>query len=186
MAELTGHEDALFGCSGTMTNQLALRCWLRGALESVVLDARAHIHKYENAGIAYHSQAGVTTVRPRAGSSHLTLDRIRANIIDDDVHCAKTRVVALENTLNGGIFDLEEIKRIADFTKQRDLILHCDGARLWNASAETEIPLKDWCAPFDTVSLCLSKGVGAPVGSILVGIYFNAATGICTDLSSIL
>jgi threonine aldolase len=89
--------------------------------------------------------------------------------MEEDVHCAATRVIALENTLNGSIFSLDEIRRIGEYTRQHNLILHCDGARLWNASAETGIPLSEWCKPFQTVSLCLSKGIGAPVGSIMVG-----------------
>ena len=163
-----------------MTNQLGLRAWLRGALQSVLLDSRSHIYKYENAGVSALSQAGMTPVSPDSWMGHLTLDRVRANVIHPDVHCAQTRVVALENTLNGSIFPLDHIKEISGWVRAQKMpsynagrderiIMHCDGARLWNASAETGLELKEYGRHFDSVSLCLSKGIGAPMGSVLVG-----------------
>lgn len=100
----------------------------------------------------------------------MTLEAVKNHIVDEDIHCAATKVIALENTMNGGIFQLEEIERISDYAREKGLIMHLDGARIWNASAETGIPLREWCKYFDTASLCLSKGIGAPIGSILTGI----------------
>ncbi|KAI3636581.1 hypothetical protein MIR68_005270 [Amoeboaphelidium protococcarum] len=169
MAKLTGHEAALFCVTGTMTNQLAFRSWLTGALQSVLLDSRSHVWKYENHGIAYHCQAGTLPVAPDSKTGHLTVERIAANVLGEDVHQAKTRLVSLENTLSGSIFPFDEIQRIREYCTEHNLILHCDGARLWNASAATGISIEQYCTQFDSVSLCLSKGIGAPIGSILVG-----------------
>eukprot|EP00158_Paraphelidium_tribonemae_P007010 Partr_v1_DN28070_c1_g3_i4_m56814 putative Aldolase len=153
-----------------MTNQLAIRCWLDGPLQSVVLDSRSHIYKYENAGIAYHSQAGCTPMAPLAGVGHLTADQIRARFVrGGDIHYASTRMICLENTLNGGLFPLDEISRISSMARQNGLIMHLDGARLWNASAETGVSIKTYSQHFESVSLCLSKGIGAPIGSVLAG-----------------
>lgn len=185
MARITGHEAALFAPSGTMTNQLALRTWLQGGLQSVLLDSRSHIYRYENAGIAFHSHCGTTPVNVESAGSdpHLTLGDITRNLISTDIHHASTRVISLENTLNGSIFPLESIRKISDWIRaernsstpslfpksSNDMVLHLDGARLWNACAETATELSDICKHFDSVSLCLSKGIGAPIGSILVG-----------------
>lgn len=135
---------------------------------SVLCDARSHVFNYECGGIAYHSQASVSPVVPKNGH-HLTVEDITSNLITDTLCSPVTKVVSLENTLNGTIMPLEEIKRIREFTKQHGLKLHLDGARLWNASQETGIPLHEYGQYFDTISVCLSKGVGAPIGSILAG-----------------
>lgn len=112
----------------------------------------------------------VKTVSPSNGV-HLTLDDVRANVVleDDDVHSCPTRVISLENTLNGSIMPLDEARRISDFARSHGIRVHCDGARLWEAAAAGAGALPELCEPFDTVSLCFSKGLGAPVGSILVG-----------------
>lgn len=168
MVKLTGHEAALFCVSGTMTNQIGLRTLLTQPPHSVLCDVRAHVHCHEAGGIAYHSQASVTPVLP-ANGHHLTVDDVKANVLTEDVHYAPTRVVALENTLNGTILPLDEIKRIRKWTQENGIKLHLDGARLWNASAETGISIKDYAGQFDSVSLCMSKGIGAPIGSVLLG-----------------
>ncbi|KAI9363937.1 pyridoxal phosphate-dependent transferase [Zopfochytrium polystomum] len=168
--ELTGHEAALFCASATMSNQLAIRSLLGAPPHSVVCDKRAHVFQYEASGIAYHTGASVFAVDPKTGSSHLTLDVVeKACVLDDDVHHAPTKLVCLENTLHGEIFPIDEIRRISEFARKNGLKMHLDGARLWNASVATGISLREYCKEFDSVSLCLSKGLGAPVGSLLVG-----------------
>ena len=95
---------------------------------------------------------------------------MKANVIlDDDVHYAATRVISLENTLNGTILPQSEIRAISAFARSEGIAMHLDGARLWHVVAETGHPLAELCEPFDTVSLCFSKGLGAPIGSCLVG-----------------
>lgn len=168
VAKLLGQESALFCVSGCMTNQLGLRTLLTQPPHSVLVDARSHIFNYECGGLAYHSQASASPVVPRNGH-HLTVEDIASNLITDTLCSPVTKVVALENTLNGSIMPLDEIKRIREYTLSRGLKMHLDGARLWNASAETGIPLHEYGQYFDTISVCLSKGVGAPIGSMLVG-----------------
>ncbi|KAI8980860.1 pyridoxal phosphate-dependent transferase [Pilobolus umbonatus] len=167
VAELLGHESALFCASGCMTNQIGLRLLLIQPPHSVMVDARAHVYNYECGGIAYHSQASISPVVPRNGH-HLTVEDVSINMISDTLCSAVTKVISLENTLNGTIMPIDEIRRIREFTQEKGLKLHMDGARLWNASQATGISLKEYGQYFDTLSLCVSKGVGAPIGSLLV------------------
>lgn len=188
MADLLGKEAALFCVSGTMTNQLGLRALLSAPPQSVVCDARAHVHIHECGGLGYHSQAMVIPVMPKNGA-HLTAEDVEANINTDELCGAPTKgkadvfisvlmysqtsslltVVSLENTLNGTIMPYEEIKRIRAVVDKYGIKLHLDGARLWNASAATGVSMADYGKLFDTVSVCLSKGAGAPIGSIIAG-----------------
>ncbi|KAI8379279.1 pyridoxal phosphate-dependent transferase [Radiomyces spectabilis] len=168
VADLCGHEAGLFCASGTMTNQLGLLTHLRCPPHSVVCDSRAHVFLLEAGGISFHARASVSPVIASNGV-HVTKEEIEANVIAKDLYSAPTKVVSLENTLSGMIFPLSEIRRISDMARHRGLAMHLDGARLWNASEETGIPLKEYGKNFDSMSLCLSKGVGAPIGSILVG-----------------
>lgn len=111
-------------------------------------------------------------VKPIAPSNgiYLTLEDVKANVhLDDDVHTCPTRVISLENTLNGMIMPLDEVRRISAFAREHGLKLHCDGARLWEVAASGAGSLIDFASCFDTVTLCFSKGLGAPIGSILVG-----------------
>ncbi|KAK3846709.1 MAG: pyridoxal phosphate-dependent transferase [Linnemannia gamsii] len=169
VATLCGHEAALFCSSGTMTNQLAHRVHLCNPPQSAMVDIRSHVFNYEAGGISFHSQAAVYPLIP-ANNKYLTAEDVASRLVlDVDVHYAPTRVVSLENTLNGTIQPIEEIERIRQLTKEHDIKLHLDGARLWHASIATGISMKEYCSHFDTISLCLSKGIGAPIGSILVG-----------------
>ncbi|KAF9966609.1 Threonine aldolase [Mortierella alpina] len=169
VATLCGHEAALFCSSGTMTNQLAHRVHLNNPPQSAIVDIRSHVFNYEAGGISFHSQAAVYPITPENGR-YLTVDDIASRLVlDVDVHYAPTRVVSLENTLNGTIMPIDEIERIRALTQEHNIKLHLDGARLWHASIATGISLKEYCSHFDTISLCLSKGIGAPIGSILVG-----------------
>lgn len=189
VASLAGKEAGLLVLSGTMGNQLALRSLLTQPPYSVVCDHRSHIVKYEAGGYenrpfliprdatsakttcSVSSLTGAMTV-PAIPSNgvHLTLeDIVRHAIVDDDVHSCPTRVISLENTLNGTVLPLGEVQRIAEFAQEHDIKLHCDGARLWEAVASGAGSLAEYCSHFDTVSLCFSKGLGAPIGSLLVG-----------------
>lgn len=169
MARLTGKEAALFMPSGTMSNQIALRTHLKQPPYSVLCDHRAHINKYEAGGAAFHSGAHLITVIPSNGH-HLTLSDVQEHIVTGtDLHCAPTEIIELENTLNGTIIPQEEVIRISDYAHSQGVKMHLDGARIWHVAAETGTSIAELVAPFDSVSLCFSKGLGAPIGSCLVG-----------------
>lgn len=170
IAALTGKESAIFVPSGTLSNQLALRTHLHQPPHTVLCDTRSHIHRYEAGGIAFHCGASTEIVAPSNGHHLRWEEDIKPNLnLSDDIHFSPTRIISLENTLNGTIFPQDEIVKISTEARKLGLIMHLDGARIWNVAAETGLSLKELCDPFDTVSLCLSKGLGAPIGSILVG-----------------
>ncbi|KAI9479568.1 pyridoxal phosphate-dependent transferase [Zychaea mexicana] len=168
VAKLFGHEASLFCASGSMTNQLGLRTLLTQPPHSVLCDSRSHIYLYECGGLAYHSQAGLTPTLPK-NELYLTAEDVQANIVTDDLCGALTKVIALENTLNGTVMPLDELQRIHTFARKQNIKLHLDGARIWNASQATGVALADYGQLFDTISVCVSKGVGAPIGSLVIG-----------------
>jgi len=169
VAQLCGHEKGLFCASGTMTNQLGLRTHMQ-ALQSALIDHRAHIYAHEAGGVSLHTQAQLDPIVPPESSKHITSQQIFKRIISsNDVHYAPTTVISLENTLLGMVYPFEEIVKIREIAKKHDVKMHLDGARIWNASVSTGIPLSEYGKNFDSLSLCLSKGLGAPVGSVLVG-----------------
>lgn len=169
VAALAGKEAGLFVLSGTMGNQIALRSLLTQPPHGVLCDRQSHIVKYEAGGVASLSGALVTAVRPSNGR-YLSLEDIQENIVlSDDVHACPTRVISLENSLNGLVMPLQEVRRISAFARGHGIRMHCDGARLWEVVASGAGSLAEFCACFDTVSLCFSKGLGAPIGSIIVG-----------------
>jgi len=169
LATLTAHPAALLVLSGTMGNQLALRTHLHQPPHAILCDARAHILEWEAGGAASLSGALVKGVVP-ANGRFLTLDDVLANaVLSDDVHACPTRVVSLENTLAGMITPLDECRRISEWAREHGVKIHLDGARLWEAVAAGAGSLAEYCALFDSVSLCFSKGLGAPIGSMLVG-----------------
>ena len=169
IAQLAGHEAGLLVMSGTMGNQVSIRAHLTSPPHSVLCDYRAHIWKYEAGGIATLSGAQLITVRP-SNNHHLTLEDIEREIIlSDDVHACPTKLISLENTLNGTIMPLSEVKRISAYARSRGIILHLDGARIWEAVAASSGTLTEYCSLFDSASLCFSKGLGAPIGSLIVG-----------------
>ena len=168
-AQLFGMEAALFCPSGTMTNQIAIRLHT-GPQREVICHQYSHIYLYEGGGIMANSLASVKLLDGNLGK--ITADQVAASINPDDVHAPETSLVSLENTMNkggGSIYTLEEIKPIAKLCKEKGIKLHLDGARLFNALVETGESPKDWGAYFDTISICLSKGLGCPVGSLLLG-----------------
>ncbi|KAG1051163.1 hypothetical protein G6F46_004736 [Rhizopus delemar] len=167
VAQLLGHEAALFCTSGTLSNQLGLRCLLFQPPHSVLCDSRSHVFNYECGGIAYHSQANVTPVF--AKGTYMTAQEVESRINKDTLCGAPTKVISLENTMNGTIMPIDEIHKIHDVARANNCKMHLDGARLWNASQATGVPLSEYGQYFDTVSICLSKGAGAPIGSMLTG-----------------
>ncbi|KAI1154884.1 l-allo-threonine aldolase [Nemania diffusa] len=169
VAALTGKEAGLFVLSGTMGNQIALRSLLTQPPHGVLCDRDSHIVKYEAGGVASLCGALLTAIRPSNGR-YLTLEDVQKNaVLSDDVHACPTRVISLENSLNGMIMPLQEVQRISAFARANGILMHCDGARLWEVVASGAGSLADFCACFDTISLCFSKGLGAPIGSIVVG-----------------
>lgn len=170
MAQLTGKEAALFCVSGTLSNQIGLRAALQQPPYSILCDYRAHIFLHEAGGTATLSQAMVHPVVPENGN-YLTLDDVLENYTPDDgdIHGAPTRVISMENTLHGVLTPIEEIRKISEFARAEGIFMHLDGARLINASVATGTSLREYCQYFDSVSICLSKSLGAPIGSVLVG-----------------
>lgn len=169
-ATLFGCEAALFCPTGTMTNQIGLKVHLRPG-DEVICHALAHVYLYEGGGIAANCGASVRLLHGQNG--RFTADDVRANInARDDAHLPWTRVVAIENTVNKGggcCWDLGEIERIRAVCDEHDLALHLDGARLFNALVARNESPREYGRLFDTISICLSKGLGAPAGSLLLG-----------------
>ena len=169
-AGLLGKEAGLYFPSGTMCNQAAIRTLTRRGVE-VFLHAQAHIIFYEQGAASALSQVQLRVFDSPDGT--LDLEKMEEYVhTDADVHHAPTRLVCLENTHNhcgGVVLPIEHIRAVRELCDRHDLKLHLDGARLGNAAAATGISLAEYAAPFDTVSICLSKGLGAPIGSVLVG-----------------
>lgn len=165
IAALTGKEAGLYVMSGTASNQLALRSHLVQPPYSVLLDARAHIHTSEAGALALISGATSLAISPSNGRYLRWDEDISPNLVlDDDIHHCPTKIIALENTLAGTLMPQEEIEKISKEARAKGVIMHLDGARIWNVAAKTGLSMEELCRPFDTVSLCLSKGLGAPIG----------------------
>ncbi|HYM94048.1 MAG TPA: GntG family PLP-dependent aldolase [Chitinophagaceae bacterium] len=162
-------EAALFCPSGTMTNQIAIKCHTRPG-DEVICDETAHVYQYEGGGIAFNSGASIKLLSGNLG--RITADQVLSAINPDDPHRAHTSLVCLENTSNrggGSCYDFEEIKRIHKVSKENNLKFHLDGARLFNALLERKETPKQYGELFDSISICLSKSLGCPVGSLLLG-----------------
>jgi threonine aldolase len=169
VAALLGKEAALFTPSGTMANQIALRIQTRLG-DQILVDADSHIYHYEQGGPAALSGLVMTCV-PGAGGV-MTPEQVEAAIFPDDDHFARPALICLEDTHNragGRVQPRDVVDGIAALARDRGLRLHLDGARLWNAHVASGRALDELAAPFDTVSVCFSKALGAPVGSCLVG-----------------
>lgn len=169
-ADYFGKEAALYCSSGTQTNQIAINLHCRPG-DEVICSKDAHIYFYEGGGIAKNSGCSVHLLPGNRG--RISAADVQNGIKDpNNPHYPLTRLVALEDTMNrggGAIYDFNAIKEIRKVTQENDLPLHLDGARLFNALVENKIPPKTYAAQFDSISICLSKGLGAPVGSILLG-----------------
>jgi threonine aldolase len=168
-AEILGKEAAVFTPSGTMANQLALRAHTEPG-DEILVDGNAHIYYYESGAPA--ALAGVMCRCLPSLRGVFTVADVEAALRPADQHFAPTKLVCVENTHNrggGSLWPMERIREIAEVSRRHGLRLHLDGARLWNASVATGIPERDYAAHFDSVSVCFSKGLGAPVGSALCG-----------------
>lgn len=169
-AEMFGMEGALFCPSGTMTNQIAIKAHTRPG-DEVICSRMAHIYLFEGGGVAFNSGASVALIDTDNGT--FTAEDVKKHINNpDDPHKAFTRVVEVENTVNRGAgtcWDFEQLKGIRELCDYRHLGFHLDGARLFNAMTVDGRKPEEYGALFDSISICLSKGLGAPVGSVLIG-----------------
>lgn len=166
-ADSMGMEAALFVCSGTQSNLLALMSHCERGDEYIV-GQQAHTYRWEGGGAAI-----LGSIQPQPldfeADGTLDLERVARAIKPDDPHFARTRLLCLENTQAGKVLPLEYVQRAARFTRQYGLGLHLDGARVFNAAVKLRVPIQTITQYFDSVSICLSKGLGAPVGSVLCG-----------------
>ncbi|WP_368195457.1 low-specificity L-threonine aldolase [Aeromonas sp. R2-2] len=166
-ARLLGKQAALFVPSGTMSNLLAVMSHCQRG-EGAILGNAAHIYRYEAQGSAVLGSVALQPL-PMQRDGTLAFDDIKAALAPDDAHFVQTRLLCLENTHNGKVLPLSYLQEMGAFVAERGLKLHLDGARLFNAAVASETPVEVIAAPFDSISICLSKGLGAPVGSLLVG-----------------
>jgi threonine aldolase len=169
VANMFEMEASVFCPSGTMTNQIAIKCHTQPG-DEVICDENAHVYQYEGGGIAFNSGASVKLLPGDRGRIHA--DQVRAAINSDDNHKAHTSLVCLENTSNrggGSCYDFSEIEKIRQVCTENNLNFHLDGARLFNALVEKNETPKQYGEIFDSISICLTKGLGCPVGSVLIG-----------------
>src|ERR1700712_500139 len=167
-AAIFGMEAGIFCPSGTMTNQIAIKCFTQ-PLDELIADQTAHVYRYEGGGIAFNS--GVSTRLLNGYRGIITAEMIEPEINAENVHYPHTSLVVLENTVNkggGSCYTLNDIKPIAKLCQTKGLKLHLDGARIFNALAKTGDSAADYGKYFNGISVCLSKGLGAPVGSVFL------------------
>ena len=167
-AAMFGMEAGVFCPSGTMTNQIAIKCFTQ-PLDELIADQTAHVYRYEGGGIAFNS--GVSTRLLNGERGILTAEMIAPEINAENIHYPHTSLVVLENTVNkggGSCYTLEQIKPIAELCRAKNLKLHLDGARIFNALAHTGDSAQAYGQYFNGISVCLSKGLGAPVGSVFL------------------
>ncbi len=168
-AQLFGMEAAMFCPSGTMTNQIAIKMHTQ-ALDEMICDHTSHVYQYETSGYAHNSGIGVRLLE---GSNGKISAALIAQVIQEDYDwLPRSRLVVLENSTNkggGSYYTIDEIKPIKSICKENGLKLHLDGARIFNVLVETQEKTRAIGEQFDSVSICLSKGLGAPVGSLLIG-----------------
>ena len=167
VAELLGKQAAVFVSSGTQSNLCALMAHCQRGDEYLVGD-HAHTYMFEGGGAAVLGSIQPQTV-PMLESGMLDLTVARSSIKPDDAHFARTRLLCLENTTDGKVLSLDDLRSGRELADENGLGYHLDGARLWNASVALGVEPADVAGPFDTVSVCLSKGLGAPIGSVLSG-----------------
>lgn len=169
IAEMFGMEDALYCPSGTMTNQIAMRIHTRPQ-DEVICHKHSHVYLYEGGGMMYNSMLSPKLLEGDRG--RIAAKQISESINPDDIHFPNSRLVVLENTMNkggGSIYEMDELKKIKEACDENDLRLHLDGARFFNALVKTGEHPREYGKLFDTISICFSKGLGAPVGSVLLG-----------------
>ncbi len=170
VAALLGKESALYCPSGCMTNQLAVNIQTTEG-DEVILEADSHVFNYETTAASFLSRVQLNTVKAQS-KGILTVDDVEGALREKAYYMPVSRMLVIENTHNragGTIYPIERIKELSEFARSKGLIMHLDGARLWNACAATGISPKEYAQYFDTVSVCFSKGLGAPVGSAICG-----------------
>jgi threonine aldolase len=168
-AELFGMEAALYSPSGTMSNQIGIKCHTQPG-DEVICERTSHVYIYEGGGIAFNSGSQVRALEGDLG--RIKAEQVGQAINPDDVHRARTSLVSLENTANrggGSCYDWEEILKIRQVCTDQRLKLHLDGARLFNALVAKKQTASSYGKVFDSISVCLNKGLGCPIGSILMG-----------------
>lgn len=169
-ANMFGMESALFCPSGTMTNQIAIKCHTQPG-DEVICDLMSHVYIYEGGGIAFNSGCQVKPLEGNRG--RISADQVVESINNiEDPHKARTSLVSLENTANrggGSCYNFTDFQLIKEICLKKNLRLHLDGARLWNALVRQNEQPKEYGQVFDSISVCLSKGLGAPIGSLLLG-----------------
>jgi threonine aldolase len=166
-AELFGFEAALLFPTGTQSNLAALMSHC-GRGEEVILGMEAHSYRYEAGGVSVLASIHPQAVANRADGT-VDLNEVESLIKPDDPHFPRTRLLALENTITGRVLSRDYLGRAVDLAKRKNLAIHLDGARIFNAATQLRMKVKDLCAGFDSVSSCLSKGLGAPAGTVLLG-----------------
>jgi len=169
IAKIFGMEAALFCPSGTMANQIAIKVHTQPG-DEVICDYSSHVYQYEGGGIAFNSSASVKLLNGEYGK--LTVDLVEAALRDDNVHFPRTSLVSVENTTNkggGACYDLKTLQELSSLCINKNLSYHMDGARLYHAIVETNTSPADYGTIFDSISVCMSKGLGAPIGSLLLG-----------------
>ena len=166
-AGMFGFEAALLFPSGTQSNLAALMSHC-GRGEEVILGMEAHSYRYEAGGVSVLASIQPQAVPNRADGS-LDLAEVEAAIKPDDPHFARTRLLALENTITGRVLPRKYLEQAIALARRKNLSIHLDGARVFNAATQLKMKVKDLCAGFDSVSSCLSKGLGAPAGTVLLG-----------------
>ena len=166
-AEIFGFEDALLFPSGTQSNLAALMGHCQRG-DEVILGMEAHSYRYEAGGVSVLGSIHPQAVPNRADGT-LDLNEVESLIKPDDPHFPRTRLLALENTITGRVLTRDYLSRAVELARRRNLSIHLDGARIFNAATALDMKVKDLCAGFDSVSSCLSKGLGAPAGTVLLG-----------------
>ena len=168
-SEMFGMEAGLFCPTGTMANQIGIKCHTRPG-DEVICDKLSHVYVYEGGGIAFNSGAQVKAIDGERG--RITAQQVISAVNPEDIHRARTSLVSLENTANrggGSCYDFAEIQKIKEVCLVNNLKLHLDGARLFNAIVAKKETPKQYGETFDSISICLSKGLGTPIGSVLLG-----------------
>jgi len=168
-AAVTGKEAALFVPSGTMGNSIAVKCWTQ-ELDEVIIEARSHIYNMESTHMTFISRVSPRPLASKRGA--MNPEEIEKNIKIPSVHLPRTSLICVENTHNnwgGAVVPLANLKAIKKVADRHEIKIHFDGARIFNASTASGIPVKEYAAVADSLMFCLSKGLAAPVGSMLVG-----------------
>ena len=169
LAKMFNMEAALFCPSGTMANQIAIKVHTQPG-DEVICDYSSHIYQYEGGGIAFNSSASVNLLQGVNGK--LSVELVKASLKDENIHFPRTSLVSVENTTNkggGACYEISELQKLSAFCKTNNLAFHMDGARLFNAIVKTNTKPADYGVLFDSISVCMSKGLGAPIGSVLLG-----------------